>query len=582
MTDVMHGRWKTRRCRNHLTLIVFAVFAIAISANSQEPPPIRIVYFVPTDRQSLPEYAERLDRVMTEVQRFYREGMAACGYGPLTFQLERDEKGKLRIHVVQGKHPMETYGRNSSGAVRDEVKAALVAKGTNIDNETTLIFQVLLKRDGDKAIEIGPYCGGGDHRHGTAWVYDDERMDAKLLDSKDPGGYYGHPCSIGEFNSHYIGGVAHELGHAFGLPHDCQRKTDRDRGKSLMGGGNHTYGQEKRNEGPGSFLSAASAMLLANSRPFAGDRNEASKKPDCRLSDLDAQFTDGKIVLTGTVVAQPPAFGIAAFDDWAKIPDDYDAVSWTCKVPDDGRFRLEVGEMRPGLSQLRLRVCHTNGATSRFAFDYTVDSKGIPDIEVMRYGIPLSEAVAAYVAGDRQRAATLTANLKRRFPDVKDLQRKASHLQALLNPAPQRSLSDVKADGGPVPVSQVKFVSASVGWGQPLRDQVPEQCFLQVGGRFFESGLYAHAPARHALGLGRAWKRCRASYGLQDGCTGSVVFVVKADGKELFRSQLVKDHVARDVDLVVENVEQLDLVVEDGGDGNRGDWGVWPDPRLER
>jgi len=563
-------------------IVLFALVVVAPAAPPRELPPIRIVYFVPGDRQPLSGYEERLDRVMTEVQRFYREGMEACGYGPLTFQLERDDKARLRFYLVQGKHPMQTYGRNASGAVRDEVKAALAPKGINIDSETVVIFQVLLKWDGDKASEIGPYCGGGDYRHGTAWVYDDERLDPKLLGSKDSGGYYGHPCSIGEFNSHYIGGVAHELGHGLGLPHDYQRTADRSRGNSLMGGGNHTYGQEKRNEGPGTFLSAASAMLLARSRPFAGDLDDASKKPDCRLGDLDARFTDGKIVLTGVVTAQPPAFGIAAFNDWARIPDDYDAVSWTCKVPNDGRFRLEVGEMRPGPSQLRLRVCHTNGATTAFAFNYTVDPKGNPDIDVLRYGIPLSEAVAAYVAGDRPRAEALAAGLKQRFPDVKDLQGKASHLQALLNPAPPRALSEVKADVASVPLSRVKFASASVGWGRPLRDQVPEQCFLQVGGQFFESGLYAHAPAQHTFDLGRAWKRLRASYGLQDGCPGSIVFVVKADGKELFRSQLVKDRVSRDVDVNVENVEQLQLVVEDGGNGNRSDWGVWLNPRLEK
>ena len=85
-------------------------------------------------------------------------------------------------------------------------------------------------------------------------MYDDQRLDPRLLSSKAPGGYYGGPCSLGEFNSHYIGGLAHELGHAFGLPHDCQREAERaKRGLSLMGGGNHTYGQEQRGEGPGTI-----------------------------------------------------------------------------------------------------------------------------------------------------------------------------------------------------------------------------------------------------------------------------------------------------------------------------------------
>ena len=115
------------------------------------------------------------------------------------------------------------------------------------------------------------------------------------------------------------------------------------RGLSLMGGGNHTYGQQRRGEGPGTFLTAASAMQLAYSRPFAGEQKDARIRSTCRLRDVDAKFNNGTLLLTaGAVVARPPAFGIVALDDWAKIPADYDAVGWTCKVDDRGRFRLEV------------------------------------------------------------------------------------------------------------------------------------------------------------------------------------------------------------------------------------------------
>ena len=208
-----------------------------------------------------------------------------------------------------------------------------------------------------------------------------------------------------------------------------------------MGGGNHTYGQEQRGEGPGSFLSAAGAMQLAYSRPFAGEQKNARTQPTCHLTDLDAAFQDGKIILSGTIVADPPAFGIAAFDDWARIPADYDAVSWTCKINDQGKFRLEVGEMRPGLSQLRLKVCHTSGATTDFAFDYEVDSRGKPNVDIFRYGLPLQEAVAAYAAGDRRKVQALTAELKRHFPEVPEVNQKTSHLLNLIAVGPPRARS---------------------------------------------------------------------------------------------------------------------------------------------
>ncbi len=139
---------------------------------------------------------------------------------------------------VRGREPAAAYGRNDGDKVRREVCDALRAEGMEPDRETILIFQVLLGGRDGRAVEVGPYAGGGGPGGGTAWVYDDERVDARLLPSREPGGWYNGPCSIGRFNTHYIGGVAHELGHAFGLPHDSERASERRiRGRSLMGGG---------------------------------------------------------------------------------------------------------------------------------------------------------------------------------------------------------------------------------------------------------------------------------------------------------------------------------------------------------
>jgi hypothetical protein len=560
--------------------------AKAAADDAGRGPVVRVAYFVPSDREPIGGYVERFDRVLTEVQRFYRDGMAAAGYGPMTFRLDRDEAGKPRVHVVRGRQLMRSYGRSASGAVRREVKAALAKAGLDMDRETVVIFEALLAWAGGKATEIGPYCGGGTHISGTAWVYDDKLLDPNKLGSKQPGGYYHRPCSLGKFNTHYIGGAAHEMGHGFGLPHVCERKADRSRGKALMGGGNHTYGREKRGEGPGTFLSAASAMLLSRTRPFAGDLSGARARPSCRIDDLAASFADGVLTLTGRLTATPPAHGIAAYNDWARIRGDYDAVGWTCKVGSDGRFRLKVGEMRPGPSQLRLLVCHTNGARSRSAFDYEVSPEGEPDLDPFRYSLQLAEAVKAYARGDKRNVERLAREILHRAGAGKEARRKAAHLCKLIRPRQLRRPADIPDTEGSVPVSDLAFRSAKVGWGRPLRDQVfPEGAgtiFLRVGGKFYESGLYAHAPAAYVLELGGKWKRLTSGCGLQDGHAGSVVFVVRGDGKELFRSQLVRDRRLHKLDVDVSRVNVLELVVGNGGDGPDSDWGVWVSPELRR
>lgn len=567
------------------SVVLLVALVVVAAANSAPQQVLRIAYFVPSDRKPLPDRVQRLDRVVTEVQSFYREGMRQNGYGPLTFPIDRNANGSLRIFQVDGRYPMSEYGRNDAGKVKQEITDALTLQGLDLSREIVLVFQLLLEwRDG-KAIELGPFVGGGGGTSGMAWVYDDERLDPKLLISKRPGGYYGRPCSIGEFNSHYLGGVAHELGHAFALPHECERKDEREaKGRSLMGGGNHTYGQEQRREGRGSFLSPASAMMLSHHPLFAGTQPPVIRKiAECRMAELQAAFSNGTLRFDGRLEAQPPAFGIIAYNDDESITADYDAVSWTSPVEKDGRFHLEVGQMKPGAFEMRLRPCLADGQTQVFRYRYTVSSSGEPDTAVFAKAQLLQEAGKAYAVRDRSQ---LQALLRRAEPVAPGAMREINHLIALLDPPRRTSPMEVSASRTSVSLSQLSWESAKTGWGKPLSDQVPAEAnrspLLHIGGEFFDSGLYAHAPALHVLRPGKKWKTFQSGFGLQDGHPGSVVFVVRGDGKELFRSEPVRDAKCHNLKVDVAGVDSLELAVEDAGDGTNSDWGVWVAAKLGR
>ena len=61
-----------------------------------------------------------------------------------------------------------------------------------------------------------------------------------------------------------------------------------------------------------------------------------------------------------------------------------------------------------------------------------------------------------------------------------------------------------------------------------------------------------------------------------------MIFVLRGNGRELFRSERVIDHRLHSMDLDVSGINRLELMVEDAGDGGNSDWGVWIAPTLKR
>jgi hypothetical protein len=83
-----------------------------------ETPPkkLHIVYFTPADREPAARYEQRLDAIMEDIRGFYRDGMKRLGFGPKTFAQMRDAEGKLVVHLVKGKEPVQVLTIDTSGA----------------------------------------------------------------------------------------------------------------------------------------------------------------------------------------------------------------------------------------------------------------------------------------------------------------------------------------------------------------------------------------------------------------------------------------------------------------------------------
>jgi len=578
-----------------VTLLLGASLTVAAPDNaSQAAPPhhqvVYVVYFNPADRECWPNYEERLDRVMTEVQQWYRDEMQRNGFPPMTFPLERDENGKLIVHVVKG---TQTYPEGEAIAtteIRDnQVKPALLKEGIDIDQEHIIIFSNHLRmseKDGATIVRSwAPYCGGGTHRSGTAWVLDCELLDPLNLPKKEPKVLDGgtRPYTLGGWVVTYMGGVAHEFGHALGLPHNEQTDEQLEElGYTLMGSGNYHLFGERAGQEKGSFLSKPHATILSSHPLFKRNTEDIDVEPTCVYRELEFSSAEGEYIIKGRVEATPRAYAVVAYHDLMQHHVDYDATSWVGEVDEDGRFEIHVGALKPGWYELRLRCFFVNGDKHELRYRFTLNhTLEIPADKLERQTLYEFHAKPAIEARDADALLAAIDKLKD-FNDV--FYRRAKAYYSVMTSKSTRpvELGALGDDVREVPLSSVQWTSADVGWEHPTRNRIPNNQPLESGEQFHEKGLYAHANSSFVYDLNRKWKKFTSGYGLQNMAEGSVIFVVKCDGKEVFRSKLIKDWVEGRVEIDLTGVEQLELVVEDGDNGKWADCGLWFSPTLTR
>jgi len=334
--------------------------------------PVRLVYYHPSDLPPYPGVARRMQKVLRYVENWYANQIAENGFGRLTFDMDKDANGQLKIIDAPGELPLAKHGRESQEAeasIHRVVREAEKKAGLDPDKETVLVISNLLIWKDGQTTEVGPFYGSGNTQSGECWVYDDPLLDPEKLTSKDPGGWYGGKAvSIGKFNTTYIGGIAHELGHCFGLPHCGETPAEfQTKGTSIMGPGNHTFAEELRGEGRGSFLTAASAFPLSLHPCFV----TAKPVPPSRTFALNGLkvkgIKDGALEISGRLDATPPIVGVVGYDDPDSRNDD-DSQTAVVRPDAKGHFVLRlpppVKGRGDGAFSLRLAFYHSDGEPS--------------------------------------------------------------------------------------------------------------------------------------------------------------------------------------------------------------------------
>ena len=333
---------------------------------------LKIVYWSPNDREPQPNHKKRLNEILLDIQKYYAREMERNHLGKLTLKFDKDDTGAIQIIDVKGKHPYKHYQVQSGREIYQDAKAHLKKLKIDADKETVVIFCNMSNWDaGAKKIsQNSPYYAKGSSVSGTAWQVDSAILNLKdLTNMKDrvQDGQYGN-ITLGKYNTIFIGGIAHELGHAFGLPHNLETRVEaRAYGIALMGSGNRAYGNELRKDGPPAFLTQASALKLATHPMFSGITKEMHKPVSFGYEGLQTATTDTELALKGKVNSTVPSYAVVAFVD----PDggsDYDATTFVAIPEKDGSFLLKLPKgtfkRKSKKGQIRLVTYFANGASS--------------------------------------------------------------------------------------------------------------------------------------------------------------------------------------------------------------------------
>lgn len=538
---------------------------------------VKVVYFYGKGHKLSANLHTRLSRTLTAVSDFYRDEFGRYGIKSDGVNFDKSDN-KYNITLVEGDFDSKSYNVNSSVQLMSEISAKTNRKIDFSNDHVLVITGLYYMKDRTTYVFDSPYMGTGSSQGGVSFAADCPLLDPKFLTDKSNTIKYSEPgrddraCSVAEFNSWYIGGIAHEMGHMFGLSHDFGNPSELSTSSiSLMGeyGSRHfkgsLWGDTKT-----SYISAAGILQLLSHPVFTKYSKYKKGHVEFSIRDLRCNIADDGIFLKGDIASSLSPYALSVLIHSVNETEYFNESS-IYPIGDKRIINVPLKKREEGNYLITLIFMFPNGVTYPF---YKLLAVGKDDVEI-------KDLSNRNIFDLKEFYTQLSA-----MENTPEIKKKLNILESVINPVPLVDPAIYKGDS--LFLSDAKWEAANVGWEKPARNYFTTESedvfFLANKGEIFEKGLFAHSPSVYSFQLNKKWKRFSAIIGLRDMAhqQGSAKFTLIGDGKLLYESPVLRVGQQSRLEISIEHVSKLELRTEGTEGHNFNSWSIWVNPLLSR